>query len=384
MRIRVWHQLLLSGLITLSCTTQAGAEPEVFSSYSVEQAKQNAQKEKKFLIIDFMATWCPPCRQMESTTWADSKVQAWIKENAIAVQIDVDKNRKAASAFNIEAMPTIVLFTPQSSSEFGRQVGYMSPTELITWLEGAKDGKSAEQLEKEQADNEGDNNIYARISKAHDLQTQGKNSEALDEYLSLWKNKSDDQDIENTRISVLPYEMKNLIAVVPSAKGKITELRNDAEKSENRKDWIVLNGVLGEEAKTLAWFDKIKIDPQKRSAIKDQSGLLAPVLFARCRWSDAATYLYPEPLAKIKEYFKRAEEMKKPKPDTEVSSEFDPFPSMVLLVYGAYLGAGRDSEAQKIADECLRLDNTAAMREALNGMAKGMRQARAVQQKAVK
>lgn len=52
--------------------------------------------------------------------------------------------------------------------------------------------------------------------------------------------------------------------------------------------------------------------------------------------------------------------------------------------YGAYLGAGREAEAQKIAAECLRLDDTAAMREALNNMAKGMHQARAAQSKAAK
>ena len=54
----------------------------------------------------------------------------------------------------------------------------------------------------------------------------------------------------------------------------------------------------------------------------------------------------------------------------------DPMPSMVLLVYGAYVGAGRDGEAKKIYDECVRLDDTEAMRQALANMARSMQEAR--------
>ncbi len=79
-----------------------------------------------------------------------------------------------------------------------------------------------------------------------------------------------------------------------------------------------------------------------------------------------------------------AEAMKKPRPDTEIAEGLDPMPAMVLLVYGAYVGAGREAEAQKIADECCRLDDTPAMHQALQNMAKGMLQARALQSKAAK
>jgi thiol:disulfide interchange protein len=124
MSLRVWHQLALSSLIALSCATGAWSHAEILSNYSLDQAKQHAQKDSKFLLVDFTASWCPPCQKMESTTWADSAVQAWIKENAIAVQIDVDKDSKSTSALKVEAVPTLVLFSPQSgSNEFGRQVG---------------------------------------------------------------------------------------------------------------------------------------------------------------------------------------------------------------------------------------------------------------------
>src|SRR5262249_51254418 len=114
------------------------------------------------------------------------------------------------------------------------------------------------------------------------------------------------------------------------------------------------------------------------------ASMLEPVLFSKCRYADAATFLYPDPMAKVNDAYKRAEALKHPRPDTEVAPDFDPFPSMVLTVYGAFVGAGRDAEAQKIFDECIRLDNTADMRQSLENMAKGIRQARATQSKATK
>ena len=89
-------------------------------------------------------------------------------------------------------------------------------------------------------------------------------------------------------------------------------------------------------------------------------------------------------MKKINEYYRQAEAMKKPRPDTEIEEGLDPMPSMVLLVYGAYIGAGREAEAQKIEDDCYRLDNTPAMHQALQNMAKAMHQSRVPQSKAAK
>ncbi|MDZ4836459.1 MAG: thioredoxin family protein [Candidatus Melainabacteria bacterium] len=376
MKRKVWQHLIFSLFLTLSCATAASSHSEVFSEYSFEQAKQQAQKDSKYLLVDFTASWCPPCKKMESTTWTDESVQAWIKENAIAVQVDVDKDKKSTEALNVEAMPTIVLFTPQSGAkEFGRQVGFMGASELLQWLEGAKSGKTSVELEK-QAES-GGADVWEHLSKARDMQSSGKNAEALEEYLWLWNNiKAGDQNVGDLRRSMVPFELKKLTATYAPAKSKISEMRDAAEKAENRHDWLLLNGVLEDNARSLAWFDKTKNNPEQREIFKKHIGLLEPVLFSNTRYGDVANFLYPDPMAQLQELYKRAQDMKKPRPDTEVAKDFDAFPSMVLLLYGAYVGANRDAEAQKIADECLRLDDTPAMREGLKNMATGMRKAR--------
>lgn len=371
-------QLTLSTLLALSSATAVFAEAPIFSQYSYAQAKQKAEQDHKLLLIDFTASWCPPCKRMESSTWPDETLQAWVKENAIAIQIDVDEDKKTTSALKVSAMPTLVLFaTEGSTTEVGRQVGLISPTELLRWLKEAKSGKSGEELEKAQAASD-DSAIWERISGARQSMMSQKNAEALEEYLWLWNNlkNEDNTTFGELRLKMVPVEIKQLCASYPAAKTKIVELRDAAEKADNRADWIILNGILDDNARTLTWFDNAKNDPKKLETISKNSALLEPVLFSNCRWADATKYLYPEPLAKIAEYHKSAEAMKKPRPDTEVAKDFDPFPSMILLVYGAYIGANKEAEAQKIADECLRLDDTPAMHTALENMAKSMRAAR--------
>lgn len=388
MRVKLWHQITLSTSIVLSCATSAWAEARIFSDFSFAQAKQEAKKDNKVLLVDFTASWCPPCQMMETTTWTDSAVQEWIKENAIAIQVDVDKDEKTKSALRVEAFPTVVLFTQKNETkEYGRQVGYLGPADLLRWLKKAKGGKSTAataEAETQKADVP-EAEIWERISKAREVQNAGSHEEALKEYVWLWNNvPSDHPSFPGIRDSMLPVEIKKLCSAHPAAKVKFTEIRDEAEKADNREDWLILNGILDDNARTLAWFDKIKTDPKHHETIKKHSEVLEKVLFSKNRWADVVTFIYPDPIARLHELNKRAQDMKKGNANTEVSKDFDPLPSMVLLLYGSYIGAGKDAEAKKIEDECLRLNDTPSMRTGLTNMAKGMREARASHTKTAK
>lgn len=376
------HRLALSSILTLSCASFAFARADLFSDLSYEQAKLKAKEDHKLLLIDFTAKWCPPCQMMEKTTWPDESLQAWIKENTVAIQVDVDVDPKTSEILQVPSMPTILVFSPDNiNKELARLKGYGEPDELLRWLKLIKDGKAGEGVEqKKSAINQ--NEIWQHISGARELLNSQKFAEALDDYIWLWTQlPKADETFKDIRLKMLPHEMKQLAAAYPPAKVKWIELRDAADKADNREDWIIFNAILDNTAYTLSWFDSAKIDPKKLAFIKNNSALFEPVLFANCRWNDATQYLYPDPLAKIGEYHKIAEKMKKPRPDTEVSKDFDPLPSMILLVYGAYIGANKEAEAKKIADECIRLDDTPAMHTNLEAMAKSMRAARASQSK---
>lgn len=99
---------------------------------AVAQAKQ----ENKPLIVDFWATWCGPCKQMEATTWKDAKVAA-ASARFIMVKQDVDQAREVAAKFKIESVPTI-LFLGSDGQIKNQQVGGVDATEMLKLMQQHK------------------------------------------------------------------------------------------------------------------------------------------------------------------------------------------------------------------------------------------------------
>lgn len=350
------------------------SKPAVFSDLSHASAVEAARAQGKWLLVDATAAWCGPCKAMDRTSWIDPAIVAWIGEYAIAIQVDVDAEPATAKQLDIRAMPVVIAF--REGIELDRSVGLKQPTELLSWLDGLLRRETAlAKLRVEAAQQPA--GMMGRMSLARTLASSGNLDEATEAYAWLWEHMLENEPaMFGVRASFMLAEIVDLCSRHASARARFAALRDaaaprpdDALDSDALMDWMLLNQILGEQEKTLEWFDRerarLTVEPKRNRMLEN---ILVPLLIEKERWADAGA-LYEDPVSAVKERHQIIEQVAGVRPTAMDDVTFadvrrqvvEQFQNTARQVHRCLAAAGRLEDAAKVASAARALDPTVSL-----------------------
>jgi thioredoxin len=97
---------------------------QTHNSDDVESFRKDIKGEK-LVLVDFSAVWCPPCQKMKPYVeyFKESR-----KDDVIIYTIDTDKEPEISKEYNIQSLPTIMMF--KNNKMVYQNIGYMSEEDL--------------------------------------------------------------------------------------------------------------------------------------------------------------------------------------------------------------------------------------------------------------
>lgn len=107
---RLYLLLLLAAPSSLAAEVFSGGI--YFQVGDFQSIKVRAAESDKLLFVHFTASWCMPCQWMESNTFQEPELGAFVNAHYLAVKVDIDARQglRLKEEYKIVALPTMLVF----------------------------------------------------------------------------------------------------------------------------------------------------------------------------------------------------------------------------------------------------------------------------------
>lgn len=93
-----------------------------------------AQAQKKLVLLDLEAVWCHWCHVMDDKTYGDADVQRLLNQSVLTIKVDQDARPDISNRYEDYGWPATILFDSEGR-EIAKLSGYIRPERMIALLE---------------------------------------------------------------------------------------------------------------------------------------------------------------------------------------------------------------------------------------------------------
>src|SRR5258705_473409 len=141
--IAIAHTLAIAVLLAVQVTaastyaaTNAPTATPIFHA-TLKSATEAAALDQSLVLLVFGADWCVPCKMLKAKTLTSKE---FLEQGGAlhAVEIDIDSEKTLARDYEVEAVPTLILQTPENKI-VTRKTGFVYTAELLLWIKEARE-----------------------------------------------------------------------------------------------------------------------------------------------------------------------------------------------------------------------------------------------------
>ena len=91
--------------------------------------KSDVLESDKFVLVDFWAEWCGPCKAIAPSL---EEISEEMKDKLKVVKVNVDENPTVFNSYNLRSIPALMIF--KNGEKISEKMGALPKSALQAWV----------------------------------------------------------------------------------------------------------------------------------------------------------------------------------------------------------------------------------------------------------